>query len=145
MSSSWWLSLSINSRLVPSKFLGGRNSLKSDSFWNQARRSSCSKSKTMGLIVRLASSRPSQCPAKYRSLLVSLYKRIGLLLQIVTAGKANSLAHSVWTRVYVGKESQWRRRLEDQDKSKPREVQRASSQKALRPTEPPGTQMCRRP
>lgn len=72
MSSSWWLSLSINSRLVPSKFLGGRKSLKSDSFLNQVRRSSWSKSKTMGLAVRLASSRPSQWPAKYRSLLVSL-------------------------------------------------------------------------
>lgn len=72
MSSNWWLSLSINSRLVPSKFLGGRKSLKSDSFLNQARRSSWSKSRTMGLTVRLASSRPNQWPAKYKSLLVSL-------------------------------------------------------------------------
>lgn len=35
--------------------------------------------------------------------------------------------------------------MDDQDKSSPREVQRASSQKALRPTEPPGTQTCLRP
>ncbi len=145
ISSSWWPSRSMNSKLVPSKRRGGRKRRKSDSLLNHARLSSWSRSSTRGLAVRLASNSPSQWPAKYRSLLVRWYKRMGLLLQMVTVGKASSLAHSVWTLVWVGKASQWSSRFEDQDNRRPRQVQKASIQMARRLREFDGEQMCRNP
>lgn len=145
ISSSWWPSRSMNSMLVPSKRRGGRKRRKSDSLLNHACLSSWSRSSTNGLAVRLASNSPSQWPAKYRSLLVRWFKRMGLLLQMVTVGKASSLAHSVWILVWVGKASQWSSRFEDQETRRPRHVQNASIQKARRLSEFDEAQMCRNP
>lgn len=145
MSSNWCPRRSRNSRLVPGKRRGGRKSRKSDSLLNQARRSSRSSSSTNERAVPLACSRPSQCPAKYRSLLVRCGSRTGLLLQIVMVGKSSWRAHCVCTLVAVGKANQCSTRFEDHESSRPSAVHSASVHSALRTGEEAGEQAWRRP